>query len=83
MASKKNLSAQRSNYSTRSTVDFVIPARHYHAYLLRIWREDENTPWRIQLETPHTSETLGFASLENLYAFLKGQTAQELRDENT
>ncbi len=50
---------------------------HYHAYLLRIWRDDESTPWRVQLENPHTGTLHGFASLEAMYAFLEKQTTSE------
>ncbi len=46
------------------------PARRYHSYLLRIWREDEKTPWRIQIENPHTHEIIGFSSLEKFKIFL-------------
>lgn len=48
-------------------------ARRYHSYLLRIWREDEQTPWRIQVENPHTHEVIGFQSLPKLKAFLDEQ----------
>jgi len=67
---KSTHSDQDSDYSTQSTTDIVIPLRHYHAYLLRVWREDELTPWRVQLENPHTHEVLGFPTLEKLLIFL-------------
>lgn len=56
---------------TRSSIQ-VTPssARHYHSYLLRIWREDDVTPWRIQLEDPQTHEVFGFQSMEKLMRFL-------------
>lgn len=43
---------------------------HYHAYLLRFWRDDELSAWRASLEDPHTGETLGFATMQRLYSFL-------------
>ena len=49
------------------------PVRRYHSYLLRIWREDEQTPWRIQIENPYTHEVIGFQSLPKLKAFLDEQ----------
>lgn len=49
------------------------PVRSYHSYLLRIWREDEQMPWRIQIENPHTNEVIGFQSLPKLKAFLDEQ----------
>ena len=54
-----------------------MPSREYHVYLLRLWRDDESTPWRIQAEDPHTGEMFGFADLESLFAFLQRQTGQD------
>jgi hypothetical protein len=46
----------------------------YRAYLLRLWLTDLETTgtpgWRVSLEDSHTGERLGFASLEQLFAFL-------------
>lgn len=46
----------------------------YHAYLLRLWRvEAQRTgaaTWRASLEDPHTGLRLGFATLEQLFAYL-------------
>lgn len=47
---------------------------NYHAYLLRIWRETADLPWRATLEDPHTREKRGFASLPRLFAYLQSQT---------
>lgn len=49
------------------------PVRRYHSYLLRIWREDEQMPWRIQLEDPNTHELIGFQNMEYLLCFLNEQ----------
>ena len=47
---------------------------NYHAYLLRLWRVDLDRPgvaaWRASLEDPHTGLRLGFATLEQLFAYL-------------
>ena len=68
MASKKQKSSeQRSNYSMQAR---GASARRYHSYLLRIWREDEQTPWRIQLEDPSSREVIGFQNMEKLMKFL-------------
>jgi hypothetical protein len=48
----------------------------YFSYMLRLWqtgREGEAT-WRASLEDPHTGERCGFASLEELFSFLKRRT---------
>jgi hypothetical protein len=48
----------------------------YLAYMLRMWRvEAEDGPvWRASVESPHTGERRGFASLEVLFVFLVGKT---------
>ncbi len=48
--------------------------QHYHAYLLRIWREEEGMPWRATLQNPHTGEQEGFASVEQLISFIRNKT---------
>lgn len=48
-------------------------SRRYQAFLLRIWRDDETTAWRIQIENPHTNEVVGFPSLAKLKLFLDEQ----------
>jgi hypothetical protein len=46
----------------------------YLAYLLRIWREGKGrTPWRASLQSPHTGEQMGFATVDDLFDFLKRQ----------
>ena len=54
--------------------------RRYLAYMLRLWQVDgEGGPtWRASLESPHTGERRGFASLEALFAFLAEQVSAEL-----
>jgi len=50
----------------------------YLSYLLRLWRVGtEKTTWRASLESPHTGERIGFASLGELFAFLQQQTSDE------
>jgi hypothetical protein len=58
--------------------------QNYFAYLLRLWREsggdlprDESTRWRASLQDPHSGERVGFASLEELFSFLRRETANE------
>ncbi len=50
-------------------------ARDYAAYLLRLWRETSghSTRWRASLQDPHSGERLGFAGLEELYGYLRGE----------
>ena len=48
--------------------------REYMAYLLRLWRENDDRPWRALLENPNTKERLGFANLNELIKFLEDKT---------
>ena len=53
---------------------------HYQAYMLRLWQDqDETDPvWRASIESPHTGERQGFASLEALFDFLKQRVDQQV-----
>ncbi len=44
----------------------------YKSYLLRLWRNDSivSSGWRASVEDARTGERFGFASLEELFAFL-------------
>jgi len=54
----------------------------YLSYLLRLWWEGgegeasgaKGRVWRASLESPHTGERKGFASLEDVFEFLREQT---------
>ncbi|HRQ25345.1 MAG TPA: hypothetical protein PLF42_18100 [Anaerolineales bacterium] len=73
--------AQFVNYSTPSTdVENKNTSRNYHAYLLRIWREEESMPWRVQIEDPTTDETVGFPTLAELLSFLNGQFKEKQQE---
>ncbi len=52
----------------------------YLSYLLRLWPEggEEKAVWRASLESPHTGERVGFASLDELFDFLRQQTSMAL-----
>jgi hypothetical protein len=56
-----------------------IESYEYHAYLLRLWREEKVALWRASLENTHTGERRNFASLEKLLSFIEEQTGEELR----
>jgi len=49
--------------------------RRYRAYLLRLWWAGRGgeASWRASLDEPHTGVRHGFATLEQLFAFLKEQ----------
>jgi hypothetical protein len=48
----------------------------YRSFLLRLWQVDaaDKPRWRVSLEDARTHQRMNFASLEQLFAFLLGQT---------
>lgn len=54
----------------------------YQSYLLRLWWVDENghSTWRASLENARTGTRIGFADLEQLFAFLIRQTEGDAAD---
>jgi hypothetical protein len=52
----------------------------YLAYMLRLWQDQDQAgpQWRASLESPHTGERRGFASLEALFAFLEERSRGRL-----
>ena len=52
------------------------PKRQYVSYLLRLWQKagKGTACWRASLESPRTGQSQGFASLEELFQFLRRQT---------
>jgi hypothetical protein len=54
----------------------------YQSYLLRLWRDSANQPWRASLQCTATGEKLAFADLPTLFTFLSEQlTDDEKTDE--
>ena len=47
--------------------------RCYLSYLIRLWQisSEGELVWRASLESPHTGERKGFASLDGLLDFLR------------
>jgi hypothetical protein len=55
--------------------DLLIQPDHSQRYILRLWRADQSTAadWRASLESLETGQRIGFASLEQLFAYLIDQ----------
>jgi len=54
--------------------------KKYRSYLLRLWRAETSDPcWRATLEDPRTGERIGFACLEQLFAFLLEQAERDAK----
>jgi hypothetical protein len=47
---------------------------NYQAYLLRLWREDEASPWRASLQDARVGQLLSFASVAQLIAYIEQRT---------
>ena len=64
-------------------------AASYHSYMLRLWRTDRDlaSSWRASLEDPRSGQRLGFASLEQLFAYLMehlaGEAGRDTHSSNT
>jgi hypothetical protein len=47
----------------------------YTAYLVRMWQEQEEIPWRASAQSVRTGEKIYFSDLESLFVFLRAQTS--------
>lgn len=47
----------------------------YCAYLVRLWQDSPYTLWRASAQSVQSGETIRFANIEQLFAFLQAQTA--------
>ena len=48
----------------------------YCAYLVRLWQDSPYTPWRASAQSVQSGETVRFADIEQLFAFLRTQMTQ-------
>jgi hypothetical protein len=53
--------------------------KRYLSYLLRLWRvrDGQTSVWRASIQSPLTGERLAFASLEEVFAFLRSEIAAD------
>lgn len=42
----------------------------YHAFLLRLWRDDARQGWRASLQSTATGQRFHFGTLDELFAYL-------------
>jgi hypothetical protein len=54
--------------------DTVPPDVRYHAYLVRLWQDRPDRPWRALVRNCANDEELRFATVEELFLFLHRQT---------
>lgn len=48
---------------------------NYHAYLLRLWRDDDDAPWRASLQEAQAGHIHHFPTINHLIQFVNQQTA--------
>jgi hypothetical protein len=48
---------------------------NYHVWLLRVWREHPDEPWRIALQCTD-GKRIGFPELKELFAYLQDVTQE-------
>lgn len=46
----------------------------YRAYLIRVWQDGQQAAWRASAQAVQGGKVVRFASMEELFAFLKAQT---------
>jgi hypothetical protein len=58
---------------------------HRHSYLLRLWQTEglQKLGWRASLEVPETGHRIGFASLEQLFAYLMDLSECQADEQDT
>jgi len=50
----------------------------YAAFLIRLWRDENEGPWRVSVYDPHNGERWNFASLRQFFHFLETRTGERL-----
>jgi hypothetical protein len=62
--------------------DELASQKDYMSYLLRLWRagQGRDAHWRASLQRPGTEESIWFADLEEMFAFLRAQTGDVKRN---
>ena len=53
---------------------------NYHSFLLRLWRANKDSGWRISLTRVGDEERLNFSHLEDVVEFLEAQTCAETEE---
>jgi hypothetical protein len=58
-------------------------ANGYRAYLVRLWQDGPQADWRASAQSARTGDTVRFADVDALFAFLLRQTQQTQLDDRT
>ncbi len=60
-----------------------IPPKVYHAYLIRVWCESGSRQWRGMVQRAGHSERKAFPDLLSVFAFIEGELAAILSQDET
>jgi hypothetical protein len=60
-----------------SSHDLAIQAGVYRSYVVRFWQSSFGGPLRISVQHVQNGETLRFADLNSLFAYLQAQAAND------
>jgi hypothetical protein len=52
----------------------------YLSYLLRLWRDHQQAPWRASLESTATGDARRFGDLDSMWTFLQTQLEPQSGD---
>ena len=55
----------------------------YYSYLVRLWQDDRQAPWRAVAQSVQTGEVIHFVDLESLFTFLQVRTVAASRDDDS
>jgi hypothetical protein len=70
-ANSPNIEANHSEMTVTQRIDNdQLSLPHYRAYLVRLWRDDAQEPWRASAQSVQSGEVVRFATLQELFAFL-------------
>ena len=50
----------------------------YRSYLVRLWQDNPQAPWRVAVQSVQSGDILHFADLDALFAFLTAQIVSPL-----
>ena len=55
----------------------------YHSFLVRLWQQTPEAPWRASAQSVQSGQATHFADMNALFQFLGAQVRLALRDQQT
>jgi len=59
---------------SQSPLELPVLPKFYCSYLIRLWQDHDQSPWRASAQSVQTGATVRFADMESLLAFLANQS---------